>query len=70
MQRVFLGTVPEKWKDLKDIDTREYIMLIPLTIIILVLGIYPSAMLDLMNTSVNTLVNFITSSTNVTLGGL
>jgi len=70
LQRVFLGNVPDKWKNLKDLDFREYAMLIPLTIIILFLGIYPSALLDLMNTSVNTLVEFLTKSTNVTLGGL
>ena len=34
-------------------------MFIPLTIIIIFLGIYPSAMLDIMNTSVNTLVQFM-----------
>jgi len=70
LQRVFLGQVPEKWKGLKDLDFREYAMLIPLTIIILFLGIYPSFLLDMMNTSVNALVQFLTNSSNVSLGGL
>jgi len=62
LQRVYLGQLNEKWIALKDIDAREYIMFIPLTIIIILLGIYPSLMLDVMNTSVNALVNFLKDS--------
>jgi len=59
LQRIFFGKLNEKWNKLTDLDAREYIMFIPLTIIIIFLGIYPSAMLDVMNTSVNTLVQFM-----------
>lgn len=59
LQRIFFGPLNEKWSSLKDIEFREYAMFIPLTIVIIFLGIYPSAMLDIMNTSVNTLVNFL-----------
>jgi len=62
LQRVYLGMLNDKWAELKDIDLREYAMFIPLTIIILFLGIYPSAMLNIMNTSVNTLVDFVAKS--------
>jgi NADH-quinone oxidoreductase subunit M len=62
MQRVYLGTLKEKWMNLKDLDTREYLMFIPLTLIIIFLGVYPSAMLDIMNTSVNTMVKFMQDS--------
>lgn len=62
LQRVYLGTLNEKWSSLPDLDAREYAMLIPLTIIILILGIYPSALLNLMNTSVNSLVDFMIKS--------
>ena len=63
LQRIFFGEFNSKWEDvLDDINPREYAMLIPLTIIIIVLGIYPSAMLDIMNSSVNTLVEFISNS--------
>src|SRR3970040_559978 len=50
LQRVFLGTLPEKWKNLTDMDGREMGMLLPLALIIIFLGIYPSPVLDLMNT--------------------
>lgn len=64
LQRIFFGKMNEKWNDLKDLDKREYAMLIPLTIIIIALGVYPSAVLDIMNTSVNTLVEFISTNAN------
>ncbi|MCE1189295.1 MAG: NADH-quinone oxidoreductase subunit M [Ignavibacteria bacterium] len=62
LQRVYLGPLNEKWNQLQDLDGREYAMLIPLTIIVLILGIYPSFMLGLMNTSVNALVDFMAKS--------
>ncbi len=60
LQRIFFGELKEKWSGLTDLTAREYLMFIPLTIIIIFLGVYPSAMLDLMNTSVNSLVDFVT----------
>jgi len=59
LQRVFLGELNPKWASLKDMDFREYAMLVPLTIIVILLGIFPSIMLNLMNSSVNTMVDFI-----------
>jgi NADH-quinone oxidoreductase subunit M len=59
LQRIFFGPLNEKWATMVDIDKRELSMFIPLTIIIIYLGIYPSAMLNLMNTSVNSLVNLV-----------
>jgi NADH:ubiquinone oxidoreductase subunit 4 (subunit M) len=40
-------------------------MLVPLAIIVIFLGIYPSAMLDILTTSVNTLVGFIHNNAEV-----
>ncbi len=71
LQRIFFGPLNEKWASLKDLDAREYAMFIPLTIIIIFLGVYPSGMLNIMNTSVNTLVQFVTTTISTTsLGGL
>jgi len=61
LQRVFLGPLNEKWSALKDLDKRELAMFIPLTLIIIFLGVYPSGMLNVMNSSVNSLVNFVNS---------
>ncbi len=62
LQRIFFGKFNEKWAGITDLDKREYLMLIPLTIIVIFLGIYPSAVIDIMSTSVNTLVDFITNN--------
>jgi NADH-quinone oxidoreductase subunit M len=62
LQRIYLGTVPTKWSALKDLDFREYAMLVPLSIIIIFLGVYPSSMLNLMNSSVNAMVKFMMDS--------
>ena len=71
MQRIFFGPLNEKWSALKDLDAREYAMFIPLTIIIIFLGVYPSGMLNIMNSSVNSLVQFVTTTISTTsLGGL
>jgi NADH-quinone oxidoreductase subunit M len=59
MQRVYLGQLPEKWASLKDLTFREYTMLVPLTIIVIFLGVYPSSMLNLMNSSMNAMAKFM-----------
>jgi NADH-quinone oxidoreductase subunit M len=59
LQRVFLGTLPEKWKDLTDMDGREMVMLAPLAAIVIFLGIYPSPILDLLNASLNNLAGIL-----------
>ena len=65
LQRVFLGTLPDKWKNLPDINGREMVALIPLAIITIVLGVYPTPILNLMNTSVNHFVDFIKDSSHI-----
>lgn len=59
LQRVFLGSLPEKWKSLPDINGRELFTLIPLAIIVIILGIYPSPAINLMTSAVNTLVGVL-----------
>jgi len=71
LQRIFFGPLNEKWNILKDVDKRELAMFIPLSIIIIFLGVYPSAMLNIMNTSVNSLVNFVSGNIHsITQNGL
>lgn len=66
LQRIFFGPLNEKWANLKDLEFREYAMFIPLTLVIIFLGVYPSAMLNIMSTSVNSLVNFLSGNINIT----
>jgi len=62
LQRVYLGQLNDKWKELTDLSTREYFMLVPLTVIVIFLGVYPSPMLNLMNASVNSMVKFMSDA--------
>jgi NADH-quinone oxidoreductase subunit M len=55
LQRVFLGTLPEKWKNLTDMNGRETFMLATLGVIVIFFGVYPSPILNLMSSSLNTL---------------
>ena len=59
LQRVYLGSLNDKWKNLTDLTAREYFMLVPLSAIVIFLGVYPSPMLNIMNASVNSMVKFI-----------
>ena len=62
LQRMFLGTLPERWNNLTDINTRELVALVPLAAIVIFLGIYPSPVINLMSTSVNQLVSFVNAA--------
>jgi len=50
-QRIYLGPVNDKYVGLPDLSLREAFTLIPLGAIVLILGVYPHAVLDLLNTS-------------------
>ena len=69
LQRLFLGTLPDKWKSLPDINGRELFTLVPLAIIVIFLGIYPSPAINLMTTSVNALVDVVSKSGGLALVG-
>ena len=70
LQRVFLGTLPDKWKDLTDMNGRETFMLASLAVIVVFLGIYPSPMLNLMNSSMNYLAELMQHAGTATMIGV
>jgi len=59
LQRIFLGQLPEKWKSLTDVNGRELVAFVPLMVVVILLGIFPSVLLHPMNASVNHLVDFV-----------
>ena len=59
LQRVFLGPKNEKWNDLPDISARELVTLVPIGILVLLLGVYPMPVLDLMKASLNNLIKVV-----------
>jgi NADH-quinone oxidoreductase subunit M len=70
LQRVFLGTLPEKWKGLTDMNGRETLMLVSLGVIVIFLGIYPAPILNLMNTSLNALSGILQHGAVVAMAGI
>jgi NADH-quinone oxidoreductase subunit M len=59
MQRVFFGATNEKYVNLPDINGRELFTLIPLGVIVIVLGIWPHPILNLMNSSLSYLGDIV-----------
>jgi NADH-quinone oxidoreductase subunit M len=59
IQRVYLGPVNEKYKLLPDINGRELFTLIPLGAIVILVGVYPSVVLDLLRASLDNLNQII-----------
>ncbi|MBU0743243.1 NADH-quinone oxidoreductase subunit M [bacterium] len=59
LQRVFLGPKNDKYDDLPDISARELFTLVPIGLIVLLLGVYPMPVLDLMKASLNHLIKVV-----------
>jgi NADH-quinone oxidoreductase subunit M len=51
LQRIWLGEPNPQYLGLPEIDARELATLVPLAAIVVILGVYPHAVLDLINTS-------------------
>jgi NADH-quinone oxidoreductase subunit M len=49
LEKVFLGPLNPKWAGLADVNARELVAIVPLAVLTVVLGIWPSWALDLMN---------------------
>jgi NADH-quinone oxidoreductase subunit M len=50
-QRIYLGPFNEKYAGYQDLSFREAFTLVPLAVIVLILGVYPHGILNLLNTS-------------------
>ncbi len=62
-QRIFMGKLNEKYAKLEEINGRELFTLVPLGIIVILLGIYPRFVLDLLNVSLSALNSAVTAWT-------
>lgn len=59
---VFGDLIKESLKTITDMDTREYMMIVPLVIMTILLGIYPALVLDIIGPSVDALLENVTSA--------
>jgi NADH-quinone oxidoreductase subunit M len=56
IQRMFLGQLNDKYKDLPDVNWRERLTLYPLAAMVIFFGFYPRAIIDLIETSLRNLL--------------
>lgn len=56
LQRVFNGPLNERWKELADLSDFERLTVIPATVLMLVLGIFPQLLIGSINTTVMQIV--------------
>ena len=54
---IFGNTINNEIKNLKDINNLEALMLIPLALLVILFGFYPSPLIDTLNVSVNNLIS-------------
>jgi NADH-quinone oxidoreductase subunit M len=66
VQRVFFGPLdnPEN-KKLKDINMREYFVLVPLILVIFFIGLFPNFFIDRVKLSINSFVNQVSFKANI-----
>jgi NADH-quinone oxidoreductase subunit M len=69
-QRMFLGEVNPKYANLPEINGRELFTLVPLGIVVILLGVYPAPILDLIKASLNNLVEVVKTAETMTLLGM
>jgi NADH-quinone oxidoreductase subunit M len=69
-QRVYLGPPQEKYAKFPDLTLREAFTLVPLAIIVLILGVYPHAVLQLINVSLVHLNQIVLAAPGAALAGL
>ena len=58
-KRMFFGEVIDSCKDYDDMNSREILYMVPLCVAVIVFGIYPSPILNIMKASVGSLVSLM-----------
>jgi NADH-quinone oxidoreductase subunit M len=59
IQRIFLGPKNPRWAALPDLDGREAVSLVPLAVIMLLFGVYPRPLLEVINAAMTSLVTVV-----------
>ena len=61
-QSIFLGPLNEAYKDLSDISARELATIIPLAIIVLLFGVYPAPLINMIAPAMDGIIQIIQSA--------
>ena len=58
-QRIFLGPLNKTYNDLTDISKRELATIIPLAVLVLVLGIYPAPLINMISPAMDEIIKIV-----------
>ena len=58
-QRMFWGNLDERNENLSDITSLELVTILPLTILIIMLGVYPSPLIDIIQPAIQKIINIV-----------
>ena len=61
-KHIFLGPLNDKYSKLTDMSKREIFILVPLMILVILLGVYPAPLLDMIAPTMNSLIDLIHST--------
>ena len=57
-QRMFMGEANKTYLNLVDINKREIAILIPLTVLIVLFGVYPQPLIDIISGTMSTIIGY------------
>ena len=58
-QRVFTGPLNDNYKNLNDINNRELLTVVPIALIVLIFGIYPAPLVNIVSPAIDRLITLI-----------
>ncbi|MFQ6617944.1 MAG: NuoM family protein, partial [Fidelibacterota bacterium] len=64
-QRIFLGKLNPKYETIEEINGRELFTLVPLAVIIIILGLYPMPVLDVISGTMEQIIDIVKMGTAV-----
>jgi NADH-quinone oxidoreductase subunit M len=59
IQRMFLGEYNTKWEGLTEISGREIFTVIPLAILMIMVGVYPAVLANMINSAMENIVHLV-----------
>jgi NADH-quinone oxidoreductase subunit M len=60
IQKMFLGTFNTKWEAITEINSRELFTVIPLAILMIGVGVYPSPLANIMRVTLENIIHLVT----------
>ncbi|MGD9996511.1 MAG: NuoM family protein [Ilumatobacteraceae bacterium] len=62
LQQLFFGELPERWRTFSDLDRRETAALVPLLALVVLIGVWPRWLLDLVDSTSRVIIGMLAGS--------